>query len=166
MSYLTEKSITNVCILAFVINITFALLYFGILSILNTFSQDNLEIRVSTFDRSVLSTDTIIISYVIIGPLIETLISQSIPLALSDRYFSLDTTLTVLFSAIVFGLLHYQSPLYMFYTFFHGIVYAIVYVTVQKKMGNPYICVFVIHAVFNLLVASQDFIKNFICKVN
>ncbi|PJE47998.1 MAG: hypothetical protein CUR34_00520 [Sediminibacterium sp.] len=89
---------------------------------------------------------------VILAPLIETLIFQySIITSLLEKRPKA-YLFACIFSAILFGLSHFYSPVYILKTFFSGLLFATLYLVVSQKKRNAFIAVVIAHALYNLTV--------------
>ena len=87
---------------------------------------------------------------VIVAPLLETLISQSLAYKLLSkiRYFRSHKIWIIIISALMFGSLHYSSIPYVIFASLMGTVFMYAYIL---RIGrNPYWTTVAIHAIFNL----------------
>jgi hypothetical protein len=104
-----------------------------------------------TFDRSKLPLLTRLLTYVVISPFLETLFIQHLVAKLVGKRWRLQST--VLLSMLLFGLIHWQSLVYMGYAFLHGFAYIVLYLVLQRKQAwSPLLLVTLAHALFNLAV--------------
>lgn len=91
---------------------------------------------------------------VLVGPIIETWIIQGYVLQQCFRLSGNNKFVAILLSAVVFSLVHiYPFPQLALFTFFPGILFAMVYFTAESKSKNPLILVFITHALYNLCVS-------------
>ena len=95
---------------------------------------------------------SMIILGVIIVPLLETLIFQKLPYFLFTkiRYFRSHICLVIIISALLFGLSHTYSLNYVIYAICIGVIFMYAYVVRVNK--RPFWTVFLIHALFNMIV--------------
>ncbi len=104
-----------------------------------------------------------ILMNVLFSPFIETLffqkwIIQFVRFFYKDgKYFKIAS---ILLSSICFGLMHFYSLLYILKTFFLGIVFAFFYIEFSDKKISSFWIVFIMHALFNLLVTMNVYFNN------
>jgi len=101
--------------------------------------------------------DSILVIYLtvgVFGPLIETLLFQLIPIYLMSLIKKMPYWSIIIVSALCFVLTHHYSWLYVFYTFFLGIVYATTFLVLKNKRGYVFAfwLVFLVHAFYNTTV--------------
>ncbi len=104
------------------------------------------------------------LSVVIIGPLLETLISQKwlYQLMSSIVWFRKNKILIVIIGGVIFGLLHSYSLSYIVFNFFTGTLFMLTYII---RIGNkPYFTVAVLHSLINLFGIIIDPIETMIFK--
>jgi hypothetical protein len=106
-------------------------------------------------DKSVI---VILFIAVIFGPLLETLIFQTLIIYLVKKILPKFELIAILISGILFGLGHFYSGAYVVYTTIIGFVLAFVYIFSLKKGFNAFFVVFAIHALHNLTM----FITNYL----
>lgn len=98
---------------------------------------------------------------VIIGPIIETITYQAIPIVivqfLMRRVLFNNALLPILVSALVFGFSHLYNLTYFINAFLSGILYAWFYIIVQNRRESAVIVVFAIHSFKNLFVFILEF---------
>ncbi|MBL6991538.1 MAG: CPBP family intramembrane metalloprotease [Bacteriovoracaceae bacterium] len=91
----------------------------------------------------------------ILAPIIETLFDQLLVIKLSRfiKVFKKHPSLSILLSAIIFGLGHSYSTLYIIQTFFVGIIFAYVYVFFEKRYDDKhaFLALSGIHSLRNLI---------------
>lgn len=98
-----------------------------------------------------LSISNQLLFLVIIGPLFETFLFQHLVIIFFNKIINNHIIITII-SAILFGLSHYYSIFYMFYSFILGILLAYSYIIYFKyKKQSPFITVFIIHLLRNLI---------------
>lgn len=103
----------------------------------------------------------LIISIIIIGPALETAI-QYIPVKISSssskyKYISR----SIIISALIFALLHRWGLLYFIPLFFAGFLWASIYFILIRRKFYPYLCVAVIHALYNTILLSLDYFFDY-----
>lgn len=104
------------------------------------------------------------LSVVIIGPLLETLISQKwlYQLMSSIVWFRKNKILIVIIGGVIFGLLHSYSLSYIVFNCFTGTLFMLTYII---RIGNkPYFTVAVLHSLINLFGIIIDPIETMIFK--
>jgi hypothetical protein len=89
---------------------------------------------------------------VIFGPILETLLFQVGIISLLKRILPKLPVVSVIISALLFGLSHFYSDVYIYYTFIVGLFLATLYFIASKKEVNPFVVVFSVHAINNLLL--------------
>ena len=100
----------------------------------------------------------IFIDAVILAPLIETLIAQTIPINLTQR-FTTNPLIIVGVATVIFAVLHFlQGPLYVLYVLPTSIIFALGYYLQTFERGSGYWPIVYAHAVHNgwvfLIVAA------------
>lgn len=91
---------------------------------------------------------------IIVAPLIETLLFQSLIIELVCKLFKRprrNLYISVTASSVAFALSHSYSICYIIITFLAGIILALAYYLGRYRKESPIVLVFVIHAVYNLL---------------
>ena len=98
----------------------------------------------------------------ILGPIIESILSQLIPIYLLSLIKKLPLWSIILISAVGFALMHNYSWLYIVYSFFIGILYATTFLICKIKRGYSlaFRSVCLIHSLYNITVFSFDQIFN------
>ena len=96
---------------------------------------------------------------VLIGPIIETLLFQSLIISIICKIvkktrFNLIPALVI--SAIAFGLNHSYNLVYIIYTFIIGIFLAFVYYVARFRKESATLSVFLIHSIINLISFNID----------
>jgi len=94
----------------------------------------------------------VIISTVIIAPIFETYINQSLPyfLLLKIKYLDERRYLILLISALFFGVTHLYSMFYIFYAFFLGLALMGAYMIRISVDKRAFWLVAISHSIFNL----------------
>ena len=92
---------------------------------------------------------------VIVAPLLETIISFSIPLFFF-REFHLRKLAGIITVAILFGLQHYYSLLYLLNTFVIGLIFGGLYYLSLERRENTFVNLVVVHMLFNLIAISLN----------
>lgn len=103
-----------------------------------------------------------ILATVILGPIIETLLSQKwlySSLSLINRLKG-NKIRIVIIGGIIFGLLHFYSLSYIVYNIFMGILFMSAYIL--RKEENPFLSVAALHALTNLFVLIIDPIEKMV----
>ncbi|TXT28542.1 MAG: CAAX amino terminal protease [Chitinophagaceae bacterium] len=91
---------------------------------------------------------------VLFAPLIETYLIQHLVIKNVLKYSNNNLLLALLLSAIVFGLAHTYSIIYVVKTFISGLIFGILYLTMRKNSEKAILYVAVTHAVFNLFAIT------------
>ena len=106
---------------------------------------------------------------VIIGPAFETLFFQMIPILATRELVSKDNNvfiISTLVSSLTFALAHgIYGRYYMLYAFVGGVLLAILYNVSIYRKDPPFLPVFIIHALWNLVVLlliETNFFNNII----
>jgi membrane protease YdiL (CAAX protease family) len=89
---------------------------------------------------------------VIFGPVLETLLFQVGIISLVKRILPKLPIVSVIVSAFLFGLSHFYSGIYIYYTFIIGLFLATLYFIASKRGFNPFLVVFSVHAINNFLL--------------
>ncbi len=94
----------------------------------------------------------VILTSVIIVPLIETYIYQSLIISLSQYFFKWEFSSykTLVASAFLFGISHYYNYLMVIGALFAGCILYVCYSTFLLKKMNAFVFTFFVHALFNL----------------
>jgi hypothetical protein len=97
---------------------------------------------------------------VIITPIFETYLAQSLPYKLLKKvkYLSERGYLILILSALFFGLIHFYSLFYIFYAFMLGLVLMHGYMVRINSDSKTFVLIAVSHALLNLGI----FIRNLI----
>ncbi len=100
-----------------------------------------------------------VFSSVILAPVVETFLGQSLPYYLLNKikYFNERSYLILFTSALFFGLLHFYSLFYIFYAFVLGLIFMYGYMIRIKTDRKTFYLIAVSHSLLNLGI----FIKNF-----
>jgi hypothetical protein len=100
------------------------------------------------------------ISPIILAPIIETFIGQSLPYYVLNKvkYFNERSYLILLTSALFFGFIHFYSLFYVLYAFIIGLVLMYGYMVRIKGDKNAFLLIAICHSLLNLGI----FIKNLI----
>ena len=96
---------------------------------------------------------------VIVAPLIETLLFQSLIIELVCKLFKRprrNLFISVTASSVAFALSHSYSISYIIITFLAGVILALAYYLGRYRKESPIVLVFVIHAVYNLLTSVYN----------
>lgn len=90
-----------------------------------------------------------------IAPFIETLIFQSLVIELLEKIKILNEKkyIIVIISAILFGISHSYSYIYIFYAGILGLFLGYAYIVYQKKHFSPFLMVIIIHSLRNTIAA-------------
>ena len=103
-----------------------------------------------------------ILATVILGPIIETLLSQKWLYSLLSLINRLkgNKIWIVIIGGIIFGLLHFYSLSYIVYNIFMGVLFMSAYIL--RKEENPFLSVAALHALTNLFVLIIDPIEKMV----
>lgn len=96
---------------------------------------------------------------VILAPLLETLVFQYAIISFILKKMPKALLFSCFISAVFFGLSHSYSIEYVLKTFFSGLLFGSLYITVLTKKAHAIIIVSIAHSIFNLI---GFFVKNFI----
>lgn len=133
------------------LNLATAFVFIAILTSFATMGTTEANDAFGTFNRSNLPLATRIITFVVIGPFVETFLQQHLVVKFIGK--RLPSWAIILISMTVFGLFHWQTMIYMLYGFVHGFSYIVLYLALEKKIAvSPFWLVFLSHALFNLAV--------------
>lgn len=123
----------------------------SILGILVYLLQIDVNTNVGPFKKSY--TFSTFFSAVVIVPLFETLVFQTLPILLSIHFAKGKIrhyhAMAAIISAFIFGLTHYYSLLYVVHTFLIGIVLAWAYIFAMRTRKNAFMIVTMAHAIMN-----------------
>jgi uncharacterized protein len=94
-----------------------------------------------------------IIAGIIIAPLLETILFQTLPYVLLNkvRYFSGRDNLIIIISAVFFGLNHFYSLFYIIYAILIGLIFTYFYVVRIKDDKKTFYLIALCHSLFNLI---------------
>jgi membrane protease YdiL (CAAX protease family) len=99
---------------------------------------------------------------VVVAPLFETATFQFLVIVISKYLFNSiklrHYIYPVLTSSLLFGLNHSFCFIYFLSTFLSGFIYAFAYMVVQKRKENPFFVIGFIHALYNFVPFSQEFL--------
>jgi hypothetical protein len=100
----------------------------------------------------------ILIQSVILAPILETFLCQSLPYRMLNKvkYLNERSYLILLISALFFGLTHFYSLFYIIYATLAGLVFMYGYMIRMKTDNKTYYLIAISHALVNLIV----FIRN------
>ena len=94
------------------------------------------------------SSMTKFIFMVLVFPFLETLVFQHVPAKLNE-YFGGKEYLIILTSALLFGLYHFYSWIYIMFGFCLGIIFILFYLRMRKYGVYPLIITFLLHGAHN-----------------
>jgi len=100
---------------------------------------------------------------VIMGPIAETVIFHFILIEILIFIFrqkAMKNFFVVIISAFFFGLSHYYSIEYIIITFVSGLVLSTAYILAKNRNMLPFVVVYFIHALFNLISLMEFGYKN------
>ncbi len=99
---------------------------------------------------------------IIIAPLFETTIFQMVVIFISKSIFQAvklqHYIYPVIISAFLFGIVHFFDLKYFIIATLSGFIYAFAYIIVQKRKENAFFIIALLHALYNLIPYSQEFI--------
>jgi len=99
----------------------------------------------------------LLFSVTIISPALETAI-QYIPVKIfSYSKYKYANSASIIISALIFALLHKWELLYFISLFFAGFIWASICFILIRRKFYPYLCVAVIHALYNTILLSLDY---------
>ena len=110
----------------------------------------NLNIGGSDFQDDSLIKKIFLI--VIFGPALETLIFQVGIISIIKKILPKLPFIAIIISALFFGLSHFYSTIYIYYTFMVGLFLGTLYFIASKRGFNPFLVVFSVHALNNLIL--------------
>ncbi len=96
---------------------------------------------------------------VVVAPLIETLLFQSLVIEIICKLIKRprkNIWISVIASSLAFSMNHTYSISYMVITFFAGLILAIAYYLGRYRKEGPIVLVFVIHSLYNLITSLYD----------
>lgn len=88
---------------------------------------------------------------ILISPIIETLIFQSLPHRLYRKYYPNKYWIYLFVSALFFGVVHRYSVYYMFATYVTGVFLLFYYDIASQRKENAVVVISIIHALINAL---------------
>lgn len=107
--------------------------------------------------QKLINPDTII-DTLLLAPLLETFLFQTLFYFLHKKYIN-RKTITIILSGASFAAIHYYSFFYMIDTFFIGIFFMYGYIARAGSDNKPYISTFIAHAFINLITTLLLAIK-------
>jgi hypothetical protein len=90
-----------------------------------------------------------LITLILIAPIVETILIQKFLFNVFLKYINSGKLLAILLSATIFGLAHHYSVANIFKAFLAGLLYGLLYVSLEYKNKNPVLYVAIAHAIFN-----------------
>lgn len=94
---------------------------------------------------------TSFIEVVVVAPILETALTQALPIWVLCRWTRLSRTWIAVMCAMAFGALHSYSVAYQISTFFSGLALAWIYLARRDGAGRAFTVTALVHAVANLL---------------
>ncbi|MDR2915458.1 MAG: CPBP family intramembrane metalloprotease [Tannerella sp.] len=104
----------------------------------------------------------LLLSIIIVGPLIETLI-QYIPVGIFSELFracKYRFCISIIISALIFGLLHRSGLLYFVPLFIAGAIWAFLCLLFIRKKKKAYLLITIIHALYNAVLLVIDYVSS------
>ena len=136
---LSKISLTKLIFLTVIIEFTLSLI-FAFLLFPNHSAGPQFETKLEEF-----------FLVVIIAPFIETLIFQYTIISFFLNKWPRAVLFTIVFSAIIFGLSHFYSQVYILKTFISGLLFGTLYIVVNAKNSSPIIAVTLAHSIYNFI---------------
>lgn len=136
---LSKISLTRLIFLTVIIEFTVSLV-FGLLFFSNHSAGPKFETKLEEF-----------FIVVIIAPFIETLIFQYTIISFFLNKRPKAVLFTIAFSAILFGVSHFYSQVYILKTFISGLLFGTLYIVVNAKNSSAIIAVTLAHSIYNFI---------------
>lgn len=98
-----------------------------------------------------------------ISPILETLCFQLLPIQIASSYLKFDNKLyPILISATMFGVMHFQSLLYIICAFLVGIIFALGFIIYRDSKGikMAVIAISIVHALRNIITTCIWYITE------
>ena len=147
-----EKNLRYFC-LVFAITFAFKLITALIATYFDPSLTDNPVVTESLVGNFILM--------VIIAPLIETLIYQFAIIEIGFR-LKFHPLLSIIISALAFGLSHHYNIVYVLITTVSGFIYAYYYTALRpQNYTNRFVLVALLHSLFNLIAFLNNYIFKF-----
>ncbi|MDP1845004.1 MAG: CPBP family glutamic-type intramembrane protease [Sediminibacterium sp.] len=93
---------------------------------------------------------------VLFAPIIETYLIQHLVIINVLKYSKGNFLFALLVSAIVFGLAHTYSIIYIIKTFISGLIFGILYLTMRKNSNKAILFVTFTHSAYNLFAVTVN----------
>ena len=99
---------------------------------------------------------------IILGPFIETILFQSLPIYCIQNILKIFlvkfSIIPVIISGLLFGISHCYNLPYMILMSFRGLIYAWFFIIVQKRPENATLVIYIVHSLNNLVILIDDII--------
>lgn len=114
--------------------------------------EDNMPLREDSFLFSIIFTCIFI-------PIFETYCLQYLPIYLTNRFISKNWSLQVLISAIIFGILHHYSILYIIYAVINGLILGLGFVAYYHTRGFKvaFWSIVCVHGLRNIIAVTLSY---------
>jgi hypothetical protein len=93
----------------------------------------------------------------ILGPLAETYLFQQLIIRTLFNYFKISLPVSMLVSAIFFGLTHPYGLLYIAKTFISGLLFGTIYLALFDNINKAFLWVALTHASYNLFTICYNY---------
>ncbi|MBZ9627138.1 CPBP family intramembrane metalloprotease [Psychroflexus sp. CAK1W] len=147
----------------------FKLPIFFVVFILDFIYHSIVSLFITLYDPTILesfeegtSLIEIFLLSVLIGPLVETFLFQYLIIEILYAFKKIKLEVILIVSALAFSLIHTYNFIYIIVTFTSGLIYASYYLYLKKfKRRFPFIQVWALHTLYNLIVFILDDVLNF-----
>ena len=158
--YIEWLTNTNILLFSFVLCIISLFLKTLVFSFRYIFNIQDISFRERLITQNFKISIGTIIDTVIIAPVLETLVFQSLFFIIMKR-FNINKWIIILISSISFGVYHNYSIFYMINTSLIGFVFIYMYIQRANAEKKPALSIIVAHSMINLIIIITTFITHY-----
>jgi len=158
IDWLAKTNIFLYSILITIIIFVIKGLFFGFIKIINV---SDIQFRENLIDENLEISVDLIIDTLIIAPLLETLVFQTL-FYFFFKHVNINRWIIITLSAVAFGCYHNYSVFLMMNTFLIGLIFMYMYLKRAEINNSPYISTVSAHFTSNLFVTVLIFVTRFL----